>query len=141
MQGLLWAMLHAEPGWRERSRPLQAFSRSAHAELLNRVDRATDYIYSSYSAPITLDDIAAAAALSKYHLVRVFRQVHGVTPMALLMRTRARAAARLIETGALTLAQVQAQAGFGSRTTLFRQLRRHCGAGGLALRRRPGCKV
>lgn len=135
LQGLLWAMLNDEPGWRARSQPLQAWSRSAHAELLRRVDRAYDFILSCYAMPITLEEIAANAALSKYHLVRVFRQVHGVTPMALLARTRARAAARLIEAGSLTLTEVQALSGFGSRATLFRQLRRHLGAGGRALRR------
>lgn len=136
LQGLLGTMLRAEPGWRGRSEPLQAWSRSAHTELLSRIDRAADFILSSYAAPLTLDDIAAAAALSKYHLVRVFRQVHGMTPMALLARTRARAAARLIETGSLPLADVMALTGFGSRATMFRQLRRHHGGGGLALRRR-----
>jgi AraC-like DNA-binding protein len=135
LQGLLWAMLRAEPGWRDRSLPLRAWSRSAHAELLSRVDRATDFILSSYPQPITLDDVAGVAALSKYHLVRVFRQVHGVTPMALLMRTRARAAAQLNESGFMPLAEVMALTGFASRQTLFRQLRRHRGAGGKALRR------
>lgn len=135
LQGLLWTMLGAEPGWQARSGPLQAWSRSAHAELLSRVDRATDFILSSYASALTLDDIARAAALSKYHLVRVFRQVHGVTPMALLARTRAHAAARLIEAGSHSLAEVMASTGFGSRATMFRQLRRHSGAGGLALRR------
>lgn len=136
LQDLLWAMLRAEPGWRERSRRLQAVSRSAHAELLERVDRAADFILSCYTEPITLDQIAAAAALSKYHLVRVFQQVHGITPMALLARTRTRAAERLIRDTTLTLDDVLARCGFGSRQTLFRQLRRHCGAGGRELRGR-----
>lgn len=135
LQGLLWAMLHAEPGWRQRSGRLQALSRSAHTELLERVDRATDYILSCYTQPITLDQIAATAMLSKYHLVRVFRQVHGITPMALLTRTRTRAAERMVKDTALSLDAVLARSGFGSRQTLFRQLRRHCGAGGRELRR------
>ncbi|MEQ1806051.1 MAG: AraC family transcriptional regulator [Burkholderiaceae bacterium] len=136
LQGVLWAMLHAEPGWRERSRRLQTLSRSAHAELQQRVDRAADFILSCYTEPITLDQIAAAAGLSKYHLVRCFAQVHGVTPMALLTRTRTRAAERLLRETTLSMAEVLARSGFGSRQTLFRQLRRLCGAGGRELRQR-----
>ncbi len=136
LQDLLWAMLRAEPGSRLRSLRLQALSRSAHVELLERVDRAADFILSCHAQPLTLDSIAATAALSKYHLVRVFQQVHGITPMAMLARTRARAAERLIRDTTLTIDDVLARSGFGSRQTLFRQLRRHSGAGGRELRRR-----
>ena len=75
-----------------------------------------------------------AARLSKYHLVRAFHAVHGETPMALLARTRVRAARRLLADPALSLEDVAALSGFGSRQTLFRQLRRHCGDGGRGLR-------
>ena len=78
---LLTAMLAAEPGWRARSQRLAGQSRSAHAELLRRVDGATDFILSCYNQPLRLDDIAAQARLSKYHLVRVLRQFHGATPI------------------------------------------------------------
>jgi AraC-like DNA-binding protein len=136
LQALLWALLDAEPGWRGRSLRLAGAGRAAHAELLVRVDRATDFILSCHAQPITLDDVAAAARLSKYHLVRVFREVHGLTPMTLVARARARTAERLLRDPSLTLDEVAARSGFGSRHTLFRQLRRHCGDGGRALRRR-----
>lgn len=136
LQELLQALLRGEPGWRGRSLRLAEVCRSAHAELLARVDRATDYLLSCHTQPLTLDDIAAAGRLSKYHLVRVFRQVHGVTPMTLVARTRARTAVRLLRDTALTLEEIAELSGFGSRHTLFRQLRRHCGDGGRRLRQR-----
>jgi AraC-like DNA-binding protein len=136
LQDLLWAMLEAERGWQRRSHALASACRSAHAELLRRIDRATDLIISSHTEPLTLDDMARVARLSKYHLVRMFRQVHGTTPVAMLTDLRARTAARLIEHTSLGLDEVVALSGFGSRQTLFRQLRRLFGAGGRALRRR-----
>ena len=140
LQGLLWALLRAEPGWRQRSLRLADQCRSAHGELLARVDRATDFIVSHQAGALTLDQIAAASRLSKYHLVRVFRQVHGLTPMAFLARLRARRAERLLADSRLTLDEVAELCGFGSRQTLFRQLRRHCGDGGRALRRRVAAR-
>jgi len=136
LQALAHALLRGEPGWRARSLRLAEVSRSAHAELLERVDRAADFILSCHTQPITLDDIAAAGRLSKYHLVRVFRQVHGVTPMTLVARARTRTAARLLRDDSLTLEEIARLCGFGSRHTLFRQLRRHCGDGGRRLRQR-----
>ena len=134
LQALLTAMLAAEPGWRARRPRPAGHSRSAHAELLRRVDGATDFILSSYTQPLSLDDIAAQARLSKYHLVRVYRQIHGATPMAFLARTRTAHAERLVLDTALSLDEVVELIGFGSRQTLFRQLRQHCGDGGRALR-------
>jgi AraC-like DNA-binding protein len=136
LQGLLWAMLHAEQGWQQRSHALAPACRSAHAELLRRIDRATDLIISSHTEPLTLDDMARAARLSKYHLVRMFRRVHGTTPVAMLTDLRTRTAARLIQQTSLGLDEVVALSGFGSRQTLFRQLRRLFSTGGRALRER-----
>ena len=134
LQDLLWEMWAAELGWRRRGLVLTGMCRSAYAELLSRVDRATDFMLSCHTQSITLDEIAAAARLSKYHLVRVFREVHAITPMVFLNRQRAFTAQRLIEQGGLGLDEVARVCGFGSRQTLFRQLRRHCGGGGRSLR-------
>lgn len=129
-------LLRAEPGWRARSQRLADMGRSTHAELLDRADHAHDFIQTHHSESLTLDDIARAARLSKFHLVRVVRQVHGATPMTLVVRARTRTALRLLADPSLSLEDVAASSGFGSRQTLFRHLRRHCGTGGLALRGR-----
>jgi AraC-like DNA-binding protein len=136
LQALLWQMLEAEPGWQARSQRLAALSRSQHAELLARIDRATDLMLSSSHQPLTLDELATAARLSKYHFVRCFRALQGCTPMAWLARVRTEHALRLLADAALTLDEVAALSGLGSRQTLFRQLRRLGGAGGQALRAR-----
>jgi AraC-like DNA-binding protein len=136
LQSLLWQMLAAEPGWRQRGQRLAALSRGQHAELLARVDRATDFMRSCHAQALTLDDIAVVARLSKYHFVRCFRALHGCTPMAYVARLRTRHALRLLRDETLTLDDVAARSGLGSRQTLFRQLRRCGGAGGRALRER-----
>ncbi len=136
MQSLLWRMLEAEPGWRSRSGRLAALSRGQHAELLARLDRATDLMLSCHGQPLTLDDIAAEARLSKYHFVRCFRALRGCTPMAWLTRQRTAHALRLLQDATLSLDEVAARSGLGSRQTLFRQLKRRGGAGGQALRER-----
>lgn len=135
LQSLLWRMLQAEPGWRSRSLGLAALSRHQHAELLTRIDRAMDLMLSCRAEALTLDDLAATARLSKYHFVRCFRALHGCTPVAWLTRLRVAHARHLLADPALTLDEVARRSGLGCRQTLFRQLRRHGGAGGQALRR------
>ena len=83
-----------------------------------------------------MPDIAAAASLSRFHLVRLFRQVHGVTPHAHLLAKRMTVAERLLAQTRLDINEIAVRAGFGTRWSLFRQLRKRRGAGGEALRQR-----
>lgn len=103
-------------------------------ELLRRVMTATDYVNSNYMSAVTLDDIASAAHLSKYHLARLFRALHGVSPAAYLRLKRIRAAERLIERSDADLAEIAERSGFGSRWSMFRELRRRRGMGGQRIR-------
>ncbi len=134
LQALLAAMLRAEPGWHARAERLADLSHGTRQELLRRVDRATDLLLSGYTQPLTLADLAQAAGLSRFHLLRAFARVHGRTPMALRTQLRVRHARRLLADTSLPLEDVAAASGLGTRQTLFRQLQRHAGAGGQALR-------
>jgi AraC family transcriptional regulator len=104
-------------------------------ELHRRVAIAADYIWSNHERPTTLADIAGAAHLSRFHLVRLFRQVYGQTPHAYLQEKRLMVAERLLARTDLDLEEVAARAGFGNRWSLFRQLRRRRGRSGDAMRR------
>lgn len=117
-----------------RLQALDAVRASTRAELGRRAAWAHDFIHSHYAEPTTLDQVAAAAHLSKYHLLRVYRQVYGMTPHAALQARRAEVAQGLLARGERDLAAVADAAGFGSRWAMQRALRRHCGATGRRLR-------
>jgi AraC-like DNA-binding protein len=134
-QALLLAMMAAEPAQRERATSIKSVKASTREELTRRVLLATDFLLSNYAEPLALDDLARAAHLSKFHLVRLFKQVHGTSPHAFLQAKRARVARRLIESTDLELNEIAARAGFGSRWTMFRQLRKQFRMSGLDLRR------
>lgn len=135
LQDLLRALIGVEPGVRVRAQALAPLARSTHQELMRRLDRAADFMLSCYVQPLSLDQIAAAARLSKFHLVRLFRRAYGVTPGAFLAGKRAQAARRLLATTELPVEEVAAACGFGSRCAMFRRLRVQFGAGGQQLRR------
>jgi AraC-like DNA-binding protein len=120
---------------RARCDSLDAVRPATRAELARRAARAHDFIHSNYTEAITLQQIADAAHLSKFHLLRAFRQVYGATPYAMLNARRAEVALRLLRDDDADLAAVAEAAGFGSRWSLQRALRRHCGATGRTLRR------
>ncbi len=106
-------------------------------EIFRRLGLCIDFIHSNYRRPIGLAEIAAAAHLSPYHCLRLFRSVHACTPVAYLRQRRLRTAARLLRETAATVAEIAAGVGIESRTTLFRQLRAAHGASPRALRAQP----
>jgi AraC family transcriptional regulator len=92
-------------------------------ELHRRVSRGADFIHTHFAKPIGLEEIAAAARLSPYHCLRMFKAVQGCTPREFLARKRMSVAERLLCSTALPLHEVAALVGFRSRSTLFRKLR------------------
>lgn len=136
LQELLAAMIVQEPGVRQRALRLKSIAASTHEELTRRLGWAADFMLGSYAEPISLDDIAVAARLSKFHLLRLFRRVYGVTPWQFLLRKRGCVARRLLEDGELPIGHVADAAGFGSRSAMFRQLRAQFGRSAGQLRGR-----
>ena len=92
-------------------------------ELHRRLRLGVTYIHTHYREAIALRQVAAAAHMSSFHFLRTFRAVYGVTPSVYLNRKRTEAAMRLIRDSGWPLTEVAEHVGFGSRTTLYRQLR------------------
>jgi AraC-like DNA-binding protein len=86
------------------------------------VERATALIRDKYSEPLTLDDIAGAAIMSRFHFSRVFRQITGISPGRFLTAVRIHEAKRLLLTTQTSIADISCQVGYtslGTFTTRF----------------------
>jgi AraC-like DNA-binding protein len=95
------------------------------AELLTALRRARDLADRDFARPLTLDTLAAAAHLSRFHFARAFAAVYGETPMAYLTRRRVERAKDLLRAANLTVTEVCLLVGFrslGSFSTRFREL-------------------
>jgi AraC family transcriptional regulator len=93
-------------------------------EVYRRVARATDLLHSNYASSVDLEMLAQSAGLSKYHFLRLFKLVHGLTPHTYLQRKRVGVAVRLLESTSLTVREVATHVGFADDSTLVRQVRR-----------------
>jgi len=112
-----------------------ASSRQAtRVEIFRRIGWSTDYINTFYARSLTMEGLARSACLSKFHFIRLFSAVHGVTPFVYLQRKRAEVARRLLLSTKFNLGRIATLAGFDSRSTMFRQLRRLTGLNARTLR-------
>jgi transcriptional regulator GlxA family with amidase domain len=84
---------------------------------------------------LSLDDMAARAAISSRTLIRRFREQTGTTPVQWLTRYRVRRAQQLLETTDVPVEQVGILAGFAAATTFRERFKEIVGVSPWAYRR------
>ena len=94
-------------------------------DVLVHLRRARDFADRHYAQPLSLNEIAGVAGLSKYHFLRLFRATYGITPMEYVSQRRIERAQDLLRATNLTVTEVCFAVGFsslGSFSSRFRQL-------------------
>jgi AraC family transcriptional regulator len=147
LQFLLARMLAHRETLVRRIDSLRLVRATTRHEIYRRISLATDFLQSNYGQGIDLTMLGRTACLSKYHFLRVFTLVHGITPHQYLQRKRAQVALRLLRTTSFPLHEIATRVGLSHRHSLVRQLRqltglslrdiRQCRAEELAVSRKP----
>lgn len=96
--------------------------------------RLHDYIDSHLTQSLTLGELADVAALSAFHLARMFRISFGLPPHAWIARQRIDRARTLLRTTTLPLAQVAAHCGYANASHFSHRFREAVGATPIAFR-------
>lgn len=84
--------------------------------------RAKDFVDAHYADPITVEDLAAAAGLSRAHFSRMFRRTFGESPRGYLQSRRLERAAALLRYTDRSVADICVMVGLqsiGTFTTSF----------------------
>jgi AraC family transcriptional regulator len=106
-----------------------------------RVTRAVRMIESCPDLDLELATLAREARLSRYHFLRVFRQVTGLTPHQYIVRTRLRrAAARLLLEPAHVL-DIALESGFGDVSNFNHAFRAEFGVNPSFYRSKPSLPI
>lgn len=84
--------------------------------LYRRIVQAKLFIDNNYTDDIDLDNISEEACFSKFHFIRLFKQIYGTTPHQYLTSLRLDKAKQLLTNG-LKVAEVCASVGFESLTS------------------------
>ncbi|WP_312917947.1 AraC family transcriptional regulator [Stutzerimonas kunmingensis] len=98
-----------------------------HAEPLQQLSRAADYIAEHCTEALRLEDICQAAELSPSYLIRTFRQHYGMTPHAYLLNRRIQRSQHWLRQGH-DLAEVALAAGFADQAHFQRTFKRQLAA-------------
>jgi AraC family transcriptional regulator len=88
-----------------------------------RVIEAIRLVESDAARPLELKAMAAAAGMSKYHFLRVFRRLTGMTPHRYLISVRLRRAALALASSRRPVIAIALDAGFGDLSTFNKTFR------------------
>lgn len=91
------------------------------------VQRTKQFLVENHASPLTLDEIAWQAKLSREHVARTFRQQTGQTVFDYLARVRIEAAQQLLTDSALPVTEIAHRTGFSSPTLFGRVFKRLIG--------------
>ncbi len=92
-----------------------------------RLQKMLLYIYENYEKPVTLEDIAAAAGISRSEAGRCFQKYMGCSPVETLIQYRLQMARQLLSERTKTLQEVSFACGFNSVTYFNRQFKKRYG--------------
>lgn len=124
-------LLSVHGGWRL----VDAGGRWPQTLSCGRIDTVREMVRARFAEPLTLEDLAAEARISKFHFARLFRQKTGTTPHAYILQVRLEAACRLLAETDLRVKQVAARTGFRNVAALGTAFTRKRGLTPSAFRR------
>lgn len=131
--GLVGRLVAAAQGHRRLSERIPAAKPFTRRLLAARVERARELIEDSAEAP-SLDALARESALSKFHLLRLFKAAYGCTPSSYAGRRRMVRAKRLLAATSMSVTAIGEALGYESVGAFVRAPRRHFGVTPSAIR-------
>jgi AraC-like DNA-binding protein len=109
---------------------------AARVETRRRVLRSIDYLVAYADRDLTLDELARAAGLSKFHFLRMFRASTGSTPSRYLSGVRVERAKGLLRRTELSVTDIALEVGFAEQSSFTRAFARREGVSPTGFRTR-----
>ncbi|MCP4459064.1 MAG: helix-turn-helix transcriptional regulator [Cytophagales bacterium] len=93
---------------------------STKKEILKRLTIGKDYLISNLQYQISIDRICEEVGMSKYHFIRTFKMLFGVSPHQYLKRARINFSEELLKNTKLEIAEIATKSGYESPSAFSR---------------------
>jgi AraC family transcriptional regulator len=99
---------------------LATVKKSTQVEVYKRLCLSLNYLHSYYTQETSLDDLASIACLSKFHYLRMFKAVFGLSPYQFLLKLRLEKARELLKFSHLPVTEISTILGFQNTSSFSR---------------------
>lgn len=117
---LFQSLLSEEKRIQKIQQQLPSLKASTKKEIAGRLFLVTDYIYTFYDQKISLEELAQACCLSKFHFLRLFKIAFNKTPYQFINEVRVQHAQQLLVKSKLEVKDIARLTGFDSAATFSR---------------------
>ena len=93
----------------------------------SRIPQLMEYVRLHLNENITVGDLAAHACVTKSHLIRLFHQALGITPLQYVLRKKVQHAQRLLLATDLSVKEIAHKVGFDDVSYFIRLFRKSLG--------------
>jgi AraC family transcriptional regulator len=125
---LFGALLEHQMEVFEKINRLTSAKLSTRMELYRRLCQAQDYIHQNLESPLDLDTLSQVACLSKYHFIRLFKEVYEETPRQYLIKQRLDRAKNLLVGSKKTFHEICHEVGLKDSSSFGRLFKRSFGS-------------
>jgi AraC family transcriptional regulator len=125
--GLLSDLIAVGYDHRRMAENIPARRSNTRRRLLGRLQRAREMIEDHQGRPPSLEELASASCLSKFHFLRLFKAVFSASPMEYAERCRVERGKSLLQQTPLSIGQVAERLGYQSQGAFAKTFRRHVG--------------
>lgn len=119
-------ILHAQSKLKKLHQ-ISALKSGTRKELFKRVNVGLDYMHSNELVNLDLKNISQNSGLSKFHYIRVFKEIFGITPTAYISHLRVKKANGLILRSNKDLGEIAIELGFSELSAFTRFYKRLTG--------------
>ncbi|MCO6489370.1 MAG: helix-turn-helix transcriptional regulator [Phaeodactylibacter sp.] len=130
-------LLRSQQQVEQQLQGITAKRRATREELYRRLCVARQYILEHFHKDIQLDELSREAALSKYHLLRTYKEAFGTTPYRQVLDLRLESSKALLAEGH-TLEDLAFRLGFSDRRSFTKAFKKAYGMAPSAMRAEMG---
>lgn len=138
LDNIICYLLSKDEDTRREMAAIPAVTAAVRQELLRRVSYGRDIIRSCYMQELDLDMLCRETAMSRFHFLRTFKAVYGVTPFRYLAQVRLAKAQYLLQTTALPINTIASEVGFAYSNSFIKLFTASLGISPLQYRKATG---
>lgn len=97
--GLAAALLGTHLQVSQQLKSLPYLKSATKQEVFKRLSLAHSHLLEHFQQPVSLEELSKVAMLSRFHLIRLYRQLYGLSPHQHLLQLRIEHAGRLLKNG------------------------------------------
>ena len=88
-----------------------------------QINEAISYILNNYNTDFDIEELASTIHLSKYHFIRLFKKIIGISPYDYIINYRINVAKKLLKTADFTVQEISELVGFNDVNNFIKRFK------------------